>query len=366
MKSCQFNFKNLVALQLDAVDDACAAPFCKSWSRWRQETPAPGAVSIRVAPVAGWLPLGEPPRQFDPNAPFLVRERTGGEGWVIFFHRGEPDIMLRMDDAIEIRYRPRPRQAGKLYRLALFVLQLALVRRAAMLIHGAVVVRSGQGLLLTGPEDTKKTTLLLAFLRDGWEFLSDDLFLLHDGRAHLFATEIPLREHHFAALPWLQERLPEAAGFRRRARRNRRVQAWGRRLPSYCFPLVSRFCPDPSLVVPVERLFPDVACVAEASLSGMLLLALGESLRATPLAPEEAMARLDRMQRLLFPDLMVLEQLLVIYGHMTPVDYAGILTANLAGLPSCRLALPVDGEPSAVYRLAAGQAAELRGAAPTG
>jgi hypothetical protein len=364
MESAYFQFKNLVAVHFDGVEASCAAPFCKSWGLWRQESPTSAAVRVRVAPMAGLWKRGESPRQFDPNAPFLVRERQSGDGWVVFFHRGEPDIFLRLGETIEVGYRPRPRQTGKLYKLLLFVLQLALARCDAMLIHGAVVVRQEQALLLTGPEDTKKTTLLLAFLRDGWDFLSDDLFLLHDGIAQLFATEIPLREHHFAALPWLQERLPEAANFRRRARRNRRLQAWGRRLPSYCFPLVSRFCPDPSLVVPVERLFPDAARIAEAPLSGMLLLALGETLGAAPLAPAAAVARLDHMQRLLFPDFMVLEQLLVIYGHMDPVPYGRILEANLAALPSCNLALPVDGDPAAVSRLALEQAATLLSAAP--
>ncbi len=366
MISAYFCIKNLVALHLDEVDPLCAEPFCKSWSRWRQESPATAAVTVRMTSVGGFPALGEAPRQFDPNAPFLVRERQGGNGWVIFFHRGEPDIFLRLGETIEVGYRPRPRQAGKLYKLLLFVLQLALARCEAMLIHGAVVVRQEQALLLTGPEDTKKTTLLLAFLRDGWDFLSDDLFLLHDGRAHLFATEIPLREHHFAALPWLQKRLPEAASFRRRARRNRRLQVWGRRLPSYCFPLVSRFCPDPSLVVPVERLFPDRARVAAAPLSGMLLLALGETLRAAPLDPAAAVARIGHMQRLLFTDFLVLEELLVIYGHMVPVPYERILAANLAALPSCNLALPVDGDPVVVSRFALDQAAALLAAAPTG
>lgn len=359
MTSVHFHIKNLVAVHLDGVDASCAAPFCKGWSRWRQESPAPAAVTVRVVPMPGFLGRGEAPRQFDPNAPFLVRERQSGDGWVIFFHRGEPDIFLRLGETIEVGYRPRPRQAGKLYKLLLFVLQMALARCGGMLIHGAVVVRQEQALLLTGPEDTKKTTLLLAFLRDGWDFLSDDLFLLHDGIAHLFVTEIPLREHHFAALPWLQERLPEAAAFRRRARRNRRLQAFGRRLPSYCFPLLSRFCPDPSLVVPVERLFPEAARVATAPLSGMLLLALGETLQAAPLAPAAAVARIGHMQQLLFTDFLALEQLLVIYGHMDPVPYGPILEANLAALPSCNLALPVDGDPAAAGRLALDAAAAL-------
>jgi hypothetical protein len=359
MASCHFNFKGLVALHLDGVSAENAEPLVRRWARWRQDGPPAGAMVIRVSPVEGQLPLAEPPRQFDPNAPFLIREREEGDGWVTFFYKTRPDIFLRLGETIEVRYRSRPRQGGKLYGLLLFVLQLALARRGALLFHGAVVQRGEECLVLTGPEDTKKTTLLLPFLREGWDFLSDDLFLLYDRRAYLFASDIPLREHHFEAMPWLQQQTPGATAFRKTARRNRRLLVWARRLPGYCFPLVSRFFPDPSLVVAVERLFPQNRIVPEARPTGLILLALGETLRVTPLSRETSVARLAHIHRLLFPDYLVLEQMLVIYEHMEPIPYERILAENLAGLNCLGLALPVDGDPEAASNLARKEAVAL-------
>jgi len=60
-------------------------------------------------------------------------------------------------------------------------------------IHGALVVRDGKGMILAGPSGRGKTTLALALANAGWTYASDDLFALHQDGLHAIA--LPMRAH---------------------------------------------------------------------------------------------------------------------------------------------------------------------------
>ncbi|MGH9353243.1 MAG: hypothetical protein ACRD2G_13970, partial [Terriglobia bacterium] len=77
-------------------------------------------------------------------------------------------------------------------------------------LHCGCVVRNGRGLLLHGRSGSGKSTLTLAFLRQGYEFLSDDwtYFSRSDGRLRAWGLATRLK-----LLPDAAEFHPELKGF---------------------------------------------------------------------------------------------------------------------------------------------------------
>jgi hypothetical protein len=63
------------------------------------------------------------------------------------------------------------------------------------LIHGAVVVREGKGVVISGPPKAGKTTLSLALTGKGWILMSDDVAPVHgqSGMIHPFPRAIHVR-----------------------------------------------------------------------------------------------------------------------------------------------------------------------------
>ncbi|BBD09249.1 hypothetical protein [Desulfovibrio ferrophilus] len=198
-----------------------------------------------------------------------------GHSVAVLPYRAQADIVLLPGDPLRIRYAPRPGVAGKLSALLQYALQCVLLRRDSAMFHGAALVRDGRGLVLTGLQGARKTLVMLNLLRQGWDFLADDRFLLQAGRAHMFHDSIPLMPHHFAALPWLEGQGEAARNFARRAGRMRGIARWcERHIPSYLTPRLAKFHNAPLMVRP-DDLFPDCKAVAEAPVSDVVMLVGG-------------------------------------------------------------------------------------------
>jgi hypothetical protein len=60
-----------------------------------------------------------------------------------------------------------------------FGIATAMARPDRLMIHGAVVARDGDALVVVGPSGQGKSTLAAAALLGGWELLGDDLAVVH-------------------------------------------------------------------------------------------------------------------------------------------------------------------------------------------
>jgi hypothetical protein len=102
--------------------------------------------------------------------------------------------------------------AAEQWRLSHPLLTLSLIeqlkRRGLFSLHAAGVARQGRALLVVGTSGAGKTTLSLALVRAGFDFLSDDmLFLDPDGnppRVHAFPDEVDITQHTAEFFPELR------------------------------------------------------------------------------------------------------------------------------------------------------------------
>lgn len=274
---------------------------------------------------------------------------AGGDVAAVLTYRGRADVVLFPGEPLRIRYAPRPGVAGKLSALVQYVLQCVLLRHGATMFHGAALVRDGKCLVLTGLQGARKTLVMLHLLREGWDFLADDRFLLRVGTAHMYAGSFPLMPHHLAAVPWLEELGGPAAAFAPRARRMRALaRLCERHVPSY---LVSRLAKYYNAPVPVrpEELFPGCRSVGSAQVSDVVMLVGGrQGHRELPLA--DALDSLAIIQDVEFLDYRRMEMELQVRGVRLRPPTAPVLTTGLSGVRIHEIGVPSERAPRETAR----------------
>ena len=77
------------------------------------------------------------------------------------------------------------------YRFLIAAAATLLVQRAFAILHGALVVRNGKGVMLAGDSFAGKSTLAYACARAGWTYVSDDSVHLVRGRNDRYALGNP-------------------------------------------------------------------------------------------------------------------------------------------------------------------------------
>jgi hypothetical protein len=98
------------------------------------------------------------------------------------------------------------RAAGPVIRPAL---QLALLRRGFVTVHGSAVELGGAGLIVAGWSESGKTETVLALMESGARFLSDKWTVLGpDGTMSAFPVGVGVRRWVLPHLPRLREALP--------------------------------------------------------------------------------------------------------------------------------------------------------------
>jgi len=73
------------------------------------------------------------------------------------------------------------------YGLLIFSLLILLHYRNLFSMHAAALVRKGRGVLFVAASGCGKSTMAYSLVRQGWQYLSDDLILLRAGDAHVEA-----------------------------------------------------------------------------------------------------------------------------------------------------------------------------------
>ncbi|MBI4614771.1 MAG: hypothetical protein HY720_14260 [Planctomycetes bacterium] len=282
-----------------------------------------------------------------------------GRRAVILPRRGEADVALVPDDPVGVHYRARSGCERRVYGIVLFALALALARRGGLLLHAAGAVRGGRAVLVAGPRGSRKTQILLDLLRDGWDYLSEDKLLLARGMAHVFQSEIGIRDHHFESVSWLPNAWPPrlSRGTRSLARgiRRRAAALAVRMLPSRLIPPVARRF-DPVHPVEARELFPEIQVAPPVAPAAVALLSRrtqGRELSCEPLGAPEALEELAAIQELVFHELAPLDRLVRLCDPGPRVDPRGLLERELAGCRFVRLSIGRDAGVEGAPRLLA-------------
>lgn len=96
--------------------------------------------------------------------------------------------------------------SGALGMLAWMVNQVAITTPHHVVLHAGCVARHGGGVVLSAPMEAGKSTLVTALVRDGWDYLSDEIAAvsLTDGRLHPYPAPIALDPGSFPLFPALK------------------------------------------------------------------------------------------------------------------------------------------------------------------
>lgn len=259
-----------------------------------------GESDIVISKIEPHYSFGWTDYHFNLEYGFRITEYKG-ETAVIFAHRARPDVVVILSDPIRIFYVERQGISDKLYDALVFCLQITLLKRGGLFFHGAVAKREGSTVLLAGPFGSKKSMLLLTMLRDNWNFISDDKFILHGGNAYMLNPIIMLRDYYLEFLPWLEDIVPDVKKFKKAEAYRALIRKFAvRHLPASFFPLLRKFY-DPFVPVNinVSALFPAFKTIMSARISVVVLLSAGPELKVTEVPRSDILEDLAAVQRLI-------------------------------------------------------------------
>ncbi|MDQ3983050.1 MAG: hypothetical protein M3271_10270 [Actinomycetota bacterium] len=128
--------------------------------------------------------------------PFLTKERDA-HGGRFLVETGDGRWRLRWGPEAEMRAGAiDPWVFGVVLRNNLTIAAVAAARSTMIPLHASVAERDGMVLVLSGPPEAGKTTLLLELLGRGWNYVSDDLAPIRraDGDAVAFPKSLQVRD----------------------------------------------------------------------------------------------------------------------------------------------------------------------------
>lgn len=270
--------------------------------------------------------------------------------FIVFGYRGRTDIVISLSDPIQVLYTRRRGFLGKLFNCLIFSIHLALYVKEGLLFHGSVICSGDTSLLLTGPSSTGKSILTLNMLHEGWNYLSDDVFIFYNGIAHNFRNYIPLRDYHYQILPWLN-----TMNF---SYKRGKILIWFRNkfrifaenhLPNYLLPRLEKVY-NPSFRVIPEEISPDIKIINTSIPTVVIVLVPGNEFHFTDINKSEAVSDMETIQELDFPDFKDLGRLLSLYGYGDRFDIVKILGNQFDNQKYYKLVVPYNTNSQWLYQ----------------
>ncbi len=276
---------------------------------------------------------------------------SSGEAAVIYGFRGRLDMVLRTGDPLRIQIKPRAKAANKFMDVFYLALTIALARKRPLLFKGALVVRDGRPLVLTGMSGAGKTTLLLHLLHEGWDYLSDNTFLYSEGEAQLFRRKVVYNYFHAQQFQELFTNYEDHAVELRKAGRKIRMRELAlRHLPAFAHQIGKlKQWTDPYLVRDPKQLFPNCKVLTHATPKLFLLLKPGTKIVFRELEREEVLARFKVMHELSWEALHQLDMTAELSTGKPLFDFNETLAANLGEAFTYEVSVPAARDFEPVY-----------------
>jgi len=349
MKPVHINFHSLVSVWAPRLTDVFRADLELQFRHFIQETgpEPPPHPDIVMTPMSDLPPATEDSSRLFALYGVSVLDYHG-EVAVGLLHRGLPDVLVVSSDPLKIVYRPRAGNQSRLYWALLFGIQLSLRRKGALLVHGAVVEREGQTLWLAGHRGSRKTQMLLTLVRQGWNYLSDDKFILHNGMLYLFESRIRINDHLFSCLPWIRRMVPRTL-----------LQQSATPLRNLVRPLAYRWLPkrptlglektlNPTVHQEIEVLMPSCRIRTQAEPTRSFLLFHGNTLSVREIPRQLAVTTLSSINRMLFSSMASMESMLVLYAGVDNEPLQNLFDRNLPDMPFHKVVVPEKSIPESV------------------
>lgn len=345
------DFHGIIKVRGRGLSSAHAATLKKNFPQFLKQSPVEeGTYDIEIQPMDE-----EVFRYLDVNlhkkfARLQLDFDRDDEPLVTMSYRGALDMVIQSREKVVLQFRPRNGGFGKFILCVHLCIIIALYRKNAMLFKGAVVSRGDCPIVLSGMSGAGKTSIMLHLLNDGWDYLSDNTYLLSDGHAHLFRKRVVFNYYHLTAFPEVfsqAEYLPEQKKARSRLRRQ---QFAVRRLPALLQreERFKRFL-DPFLVRQPEELYPQCKILRRARPKVYLILRSGHTFRVRPIPREEAVRRLAVMHHLTWQAFHPLNYTVELSRGKPLYSLHEVVEANTHETFFHEVTLPGDGDLAAAY-----------------
>ncbi|MBI9092980.1 MAG: hypothetical protein JEZ12_27510 [Desulfobacterium sp.] len=348
MEPVYFDCHSLLKIRAPGIPGKLNQLLCRELGRFvTKHLGSPARADIVMEPVANIPEPAAFSHHMASRFGFRVIHSRGSVA-AVFEHRGTPDVMVVFSDPVKIFYRDRIGIERRVYAMVLFSMMRVLNKKNSLLCHGAVVRHHKNAFLLAGPRGTGKTMLVLSLLRRGWDYLSDDKFMLRDNTAHIFQPFIVLRGHHFSALPWLGALDPGYDGFARNARRQTRIQEQITRfLPRKWLPSLDRFL-NPCIRVGADAFSRQTRILDSVKLSAGVLLCHGSQFTAARVSRGAFLNGFGLIQQMAAREFSDLEKMINYHDPGLGTDAGVILDQNMAADTFVKITLPPDKRPDAM------------------
>lgn len=251
--------------------------------------------------------------------------------FIVFTYREKADIVVCLSDPIELFYKPRAGCSGSLWDCLFLCIQIALYRKSGLIVKGATLSLGDIAVTLSGLSGSGKTILLLKMLNEGWDFLSNDHFILFNKKAYIFRRDICISYHHYQIYPWLAKQNLI----------NKKLKRWGwlykrfqkvteNHIPSYILHSTRLkklynpiFCQD------LKDFFPNCKIIHSTEPKIWIALASGSEFEFTKVTKTEIIQDICSIQILTFDLFERIGQLLSLYGYGSYFETNKLVEANL-------------------------------------
>ncbi len=258
---------------------------------------------------------------------------------IYFFHNKRIVLIVNFTKKIEINVIKNSHFAKKLNYVLNFCIYISYIKLQTPLMHGFAMAKNKNAILLFGLRGVGKTQLNLIMQKSGWQFISDDKFILDSNIIHRYQETVLIRDHHYANLPWLRKLIknpePEYKITLRKLIRKILHQV----LPEKLLPNEDRLF-NKGKKISIHEFFPGTPAKNSIAPNAIILISKGEKLNIQQINRDKAINQIVLLQRLANSEFLSLENFLQLYSVIAYDNLKNHLEKNLPDVIFYHITLP--------------------------
>jgi len=276
---------------------------------------------------------------------FWITEYKGETSVVLDYH-GTPDIIIQFSKPLKIYYRNRSGLKKRLYAILNFCIRHMLAMKKCLLCHGAVIEYKGKGLLIAGHRGTGKTQLLLTLLRQGFNCLSDDKFILQNGYAYSMQNFVKFKNYHINTLSSINAPLPkQLKGRMLNSLRDKTRSIIINHVPRAFIPSANKIF-NPTYTLPFNAFSPKSKSLDSIQLNKTMFLVNGNSFKIDEIEKNDFIKSWSLDYKMVNDNIANLKEMITLYLPETDYNPSEIMNHNLKADAFLKVAIPADINPA--------------------
>ena len=278
---------------------------------------------------------------------FWITEYKGEISVALDYH-GTPDIIIQFSKPLKIYYQCRLNLKRRLYGILLFCIRHVLAMKNCLLSHGAVIKNEGSSFLIAGHRGTGKTLLFLTLLRQGFDCLSDDKFILQNGDAYSVQNFVNFKDFHINALSSVSAPFPKQ--LKRKMFSSMRDKARSiitNHVPRTFITSANKLF-NPTYTLPYNAFSPETKLINSTRLTKAIFLVNGAGFRIDKITKADFIKKWGLNYIMMNNDITSLKEMIALYLPETDYDPFKIMGHNLNAKLFLKVTLPNDCKPEKI------------------